>query len=115
MSETQPRNPIALTARQEKALPVVVAHASFRDAAQEAGVSERTLYRWMAQGPFRERVLEERQAASRATLKRLPKLASRAIDALDTAMTNEELPLDQRVEAARGALALVADLFGAKR
>lgn len=53
-----------LTQRQERALHAVIAHLTRREAAQAAGVSDATLWRYMQDKGFKQRLSEAREAST---------------------------------------------------
>lgn len=100
-----------LTPRQRQGLLALVGHPSVSDAARASGISERTLYRWLAQPVFRERLEAERELAFRRVAKKIPKLANRAVASLDRVLLDEALPAETRIAAARTVLDLAAQLL----
>jgi hypothetical protein len=56
-----------ITAKQEKAIMELLRNPTVKEASQQAGVGERTLWRWLQEDDFREAYMEARkQAFSRA-------------------------------------------------
>ena len=48
----QTETEIKLTARQSKAIPIIIDSASYTEAAQRAGISRKTFYQWLKQPEF---------------------------------------------------------------
>lgn len=77
---TGPRDPI-LTPQQLQVLECLLTGGSVADAAQAAGVSERTVYRWVQMPEFREAFEEQRRATLQRAALRLNRMAEDAADA----------------------------------
>lgn len=51
---------IKLTARQSRAIPLIIDSASYTEAAQRAGISRKTFYQWLKQPEFKAEVDRQR-------------------------------------------------------
>jgi len=79
-----------LTARQQKALDALLRGCTQEAAAREAGVSRRTLGRWLTQNVAFQRALRDaEQEALKRIHRRLAALAECACDALARALQGE--------------------------
>jgi len=97
MSENgTPKKP---TPRQRRAIAALLATGDKNDAAEQAGVSRRTLYRWMHQDEFRAELVQAETAALDELSRQLVRLAALAVETLERAMANAETD-GQRIRAA---------------
>jgi hypothetical protein len=72
-----------LTPRQHRAISALIAAKSHVEAAEVAGVGERTLYRWLADPAFRAELSQAEGELIDLATRRLIDLQEAAIDALD--------------------------------
>lgn len=98
--------PGRLTERQERALLAVVTHATPREAAKAAGVSEVTLWRYRRNKEFARRLREGRAALSDHTITLLQKASVDAVNFLSSLVGREDAPWHPRVSAARAIIDL---------
>ena len=63
-----------------------------REAAEDAGIGETTLYRWLSDSAFSEELSQRRNAVLRAATAQLSGIVEDAIGTLQRAMTGEKLP-----------------------
>jgi hypothetical protein len=87
--------------------PLVIALAagrSRRDAAESAGVSERTVYRRLEDPGFRARVHAERDELIRSAVGRLCDASVDAVETLRGVASDSAAPTNSRVAAARAIL-----------
>jgi hypothetical protein len=91
-----------LTPRQERAILALLAEPSVTAAAAAARVPESTLYRWLADPPFRDRLRAARRAVFEHGLGALAQATGEAVDVLRRALDNG----DPAVEV-KAALALL--------
>ena len=96
--------PETLTDRQEEGVEALLATISVGAAAQQIGVSRTTIYRWLKQPAFAERLREARHEAMRRGIHRLHQVAEEAAVVLHEIMVNPEAPAAARVTAARSAI-----------
>ena len=91
----------ALTPKQEKALIALISHPTLKEAAHACGLSETTLWRYMKDQTFAQRVREARQQAMLHLGMRLQEGSSEAATVLRNLMMSEETPASTRVTACR--------------
>ena len=63
MSQDVPQNSITLSDSQVHALPFMTSSRTFSQAAEKAGISRRTIHRWMNDPAFREEYQRQRDEA----------------------------------------------------
>ena len=86
-----------LTAKQQKALDALLRGCTQEAAAREAGVSRRTLGRWMSRNvAFQQALRDAEQEALKRIHRRLAALAENACDALAQALQGEAQPAQVR-------------------
>ena len=86
-----------LTAKQQKALDALLRGCTQEAAAREAGVSRRTLGRWLTQNvAFQQALRSAEQEALKRIHRRLVGLAENACDALARALQGEAQPAQVR-------------------
>lgn len=73
---------MALTDRQRKAVPLVVASATVADAARRAKVARQTLHGWLAEDEFRAEVDRQREQVARQAYGLLKQNMTRAVETL---------------------------------
>ena len=89
-----------ITPRQRKAIESLLTRGDVKSAAQAAGVTRKTIYRWFKQDHFK-RALAEAEAEAVASLSRaLVRLGDRATQTLEGAMADGEARMGTRVRAA---------------
>jgi AcrR family transcriptional regulator len=98
--------PGGLSERQERALLAVVTHATPREAAKAAGVSEATLWRYRRNKEFAGRLREARSAMSDHTITLLQKASVEAVNFLSSLVGRDDAPWQPRVSAARAIVDL---------
>jgi len=98
------------SAKKERAIQSLLQGASVARAAKAAGVTPRTLFRWLADESFTRRLHEAQQSIFDRVTRRLTVKAIRAVTVLSTVMNDEEAPPSARVRAALGVLKLVVDI-----
>ena len=86
-----------LTAKQQKALDALLRGCTQEAAAREAGVSRRTLGRWLSRNvAFQQALRDAEQEALKRIHRRLVALAESACDALAQALQGEAQPAQVR-------------------
>jgi molybdenum-dependent DNA-binding transcriptional regulator ModE len=100
----EPEDCGSLPAKQELALRAVISHPTLKDAAQTAGISETTLWRYMQDAEFSRRLREARREAVGHAVLRLQKASSDAVTVLGNIMMSESAPASARITAARAVL-----------
>ncbi len=92
-----------MTTKQDRAVLALLTCRTIADAAKVAGVSERTLRRWLKQPEFQQALARERAQVFAAVTGRLTRYATAAVDFLYKVMRSKNTtPADSvRVRAAR--------------
>ena len=93
---------VPLTARQLSALPYLAAFPSFNQAAHAAGIGRSTLYRWLEDDRFREKLIRLREETAEFARQEAKGLMLRAVDVFRDAMSNGDITV--RLRAARYSL-----------
>jgi len=93
-----------LTPKQVKAIQAMLETVVKKDVAAAAGVSVRTLERWMVNPFFREALAEAESDAISGATRQLIKLQSSAIDTISGVLSDKTLPVNVRLQA--GAVVL---------
>lgn len=91
--------------KKEAAITALLSQRNHEEAAREAGVSKRTLNRWLQMPEFQAAFLESRRAVMFQANARLQKFASAAVSTLGRVMTDLNAPAAARVRAADCILA----------
>lgn len=95
---------LKLPGKQERALAALLNNPTVRDAAAEAKVSEATLYRYMREATFAERLKEARRGAVEHLSARLQAKAADAAKVLSDIAEDDSKPASVRVAAARAII-----------
>lgn len=90
-----------LPPKQELALQAVISHPTLKEAAQAAGISETTLWRYMQDEEFSRRLKEARREAFDHAATRLQRASGDAVTVLSDLMRKEDAPAAARISAAR--------------
>jgi hypothetical protein len=94
-----------LTTKQAKALAALISQPTLGLAATHAGVTERTLYRWLAEdAAFKAEYLRLRREIVASATFALQKASNNAVNALVSVMNDPEAPASSRVQAAKVVL-----------
>lgn len=93
-----------LTPKQRKAIAALISEPTQKKAAELAGVNEKTIIRWMAEGDFKAALREAESAAIDAATRRLIGLESLATKALRDVLTEPKIAPGVKVRAARSVL-----------
>ena len=104
------RTPDGLTPKQRKAVEALLTTGEVAAAAQAAGVSRDTLYRWLKQPAFLAAVRAGEARALDELSRRLVGLGRTAVATLERAMADPATPAATRVRAADAALARLLQL-----
>jgi hypothetical protein len=94
-----------LGSKQEAAIAALLSQRNQEEAAQAAGVSKRTLNRWLRTPAFQTAYREARRAAMSQANARMQQAASAAVSALLKVMVDPTTPAAARVRAADCILA----------
>ena len=95
-----------LNAKQEKALAALLSQPTIREAAREAGVSDRSIFNWLNEPAFSQAYREARAKNVSLAVAGLQRSMGQALEALQDVMTNPDSPASARVSAARTVLEL---------
>jgi hypothetical protein len=93
-----------LTPRQEKAIGYLLAEPSIRQAAQRAGIPEKTIYNWLGTPAFAEAYRLARREAANQAIAQLQQYSSTAARVIVSIMVKESTPIALRLSAARTVL-----------
>ena len=99
-----------LTPRQRKAIPALLDADTIAGAAELAGVSERTLHRWLKDGPFTAELHQAQDRAIDAAISKLSGEARAAASTLASIHRDPKVPAAVRVQAARAVLTEILKL-----
>ncbi len=92
--------------KQDKAITALLSCKTIADAAQQAGVSERSLYNWLSDETFQAAYRAARWQAAGQAIARLQQISIEAANALQDVFNNIEAPASARVSAARAVIEL---------
>ena len=106
----QDRTDSSLGPKQRKAVEALLTTGDARSAAQAAGVSRDTLYRWLKQPAFLAAVREAEARALDELSRVLVRLGSTAAATLERAMAEPSAPWATRVRAADASLGRLLQL-----
>lgn len=93
-----------LSPRQAKALEVLVSGGSTSEAATAAGVSVRTIQRWLHREDFKQALRQAQAEVMEALTRRLRALGTRAVETLGQVMGDKLAPPSSRVSGAKCVL-----------
>ncbi len=99
-----------LTPQESAAIAALLVSRTVQDAAAAAGISERTLRRWLtSREHFRTALRREQRATMAAVTARLQQVALKAVDTLEDVMEDGEASHASKVTAARALLELAQE------
>lgn len=90
--------------KKDQALAALVTHSTIREASKSSGIPERTLWRYMEQPDFSERLAVEKGKLISSASDRLKSKLDAATQAIADVMEDAEAPPQTRVNAARTIL-----------
>lgn len=93
-----------LRPEQERAIVALLTHPTITDAANEVGVSRRTLHRWLQDPDFQMALQAALDAQSAALGHAMAGLAQQAVETLQAVLIDPKAPPGVRVRAALGVL-----------
>lgn len=96
-----------LPARQEAVLAALLAQPTIKEAAESAGVSETTAWRYLRDEKFRERYRTAQRQCIEHIIVRVRQDAAAAVSALREIVDDRMAPTGSRVQAARAILETV--------
>lgn len=94
-----------LSGKQLRAVRALLTRPTVAQAAQECGLSEATVYRWLNDAAFRAALAQAEGEAVAAAGRRLAALAETALDALAGTLTDPRTPAPVKVRACEVVLA----------
>ncbi len=92
--------------KQEQAVAALISSSSIAEAAQVAGIGERTLYTWLSDKAFAEQYRTARREVVGQALAQLQRVSSLAVTTLSEIMADKEAPAGSRVNASKAVLDL---------
>ncbi|KJS18569.1 MAG: phage protein [Peptococcaceae bacterium BRH_c4b] len=90
--------------KQEAAIAALLTAPTIAAAAQAVGISEGTLWRWLQLPEFQEKYREAKRQAVAQAIARLQQATTKAVDTLESIMTDDEAPPSSKVTAAKTVL-----------
>jgi DNA-binding MurR/RpiR family transcriptional regulator len=93
-----------LTVRQRKLVRALLEQPTIAEAADTAGVSEATAYRWMKEAAFQAALREAERQVWDGIRRSLTARGRDAVDALGSVLADESQPGSARVSAAKAVL-----------
>ncbi len=93
-----------LTRKQEVAIANLLTATNLTAAAEQTGVSERTLIRWLQKEGFQDAYREARRQVVQHAVVQIQQACEEAVSTLRQIMTETGLPASARVSAARAVL-----------
>jgi predicted transcriptional regulator len=98
-------NPISITTnRQEKAIIALLNQPTMKEAAEAAGISEVTLWRWLQTPDFRSSYMEARRVAVQRAIARTQAATTEAVETLREVMNDQTAKGSERIAAAKAIL-----------
>src|SRR5215207_5562056 len=95
---------VLITSKQEKAIIALLNEPTTKQAAEVAGVSEVTLWRWLQDSDFRTYYMEARRRAVQRAIARTQAVTSEAVETLREIMNSASAMPSARVAAAKAIL-----------
>ena len=86
--------------KKEKAVDALITCRTYEDAARQAGISSRTLHRWLKDPEFNEAYLMARVNSHKQRSARVQQVSPVAVNTLIEVMKNPKSPASARVRAA---------------
>ncbi len=93
-----------LTPKQAQALRSLLAKPSIGEAAKDAGVTSRTLYRWLDEPAFRQALTQAEDQAINAATRRLVGISEVAVAVIASIMADRNVHAGTRLRAAQAVL-----------
>lgn len=82
----------ALTPKQHKAIAALISERTHEDAAEAAGISSATLYRWLKEDAFMDAYREATSQAFEGAIRKLHALTPKALEILEEHLVSDEEP-----------------------
>lgn len=99
-----------LSSAQRKAIPHLLANRTVEDAAKAAGVSERTMHRWLADATFAAALMAAEGDLIDFATRRLVRLSDKAIATLEAVLDDDQVSANTKIRAALGILGTLTEL-----
>ena len=93
-----------MTPSEERALSALITSKSKKEAAQKAGITERTMRRYFENPEFCKRYREAFAQVVQDATRQAQQLLAPALSTLESVMADEDIPATARVNAAKIAL-----------
>jgi DNA-binding MurR/RpiR family transcriptional regulator len=93
-----------LPRKHHQAIAALIEHRTIREAAQDVGIGQATLFRWMQDPHFRRAYREAKRRVMDHTITQLQRASSEAVTNLQSIMNDTKNPPSARVTAARTIL-----------
>jgi hypothetical protein len=93
-----------ISRQQEKALTALLTCPSITAAAQQCGVAEVTLHRWLKDTAFQAAYREARRVVVQHAIAQVQRATGEAVETLRSVMQDPEAPASARVSAAKAIL-----------
>jgi DNA-binding MurR/RpiR family transcriptional regulator len=90
--------------KKDQAILALLTHPTIGEAADTAGVSEVTLWRWLQDQDFQQSYREAKRQVVQQALTRVQQVSGEAVDVLRDVMADDTKPPSSRVTAARTIL-----------
>lgn len=92
--------------KKDQAIIALLTEPTITTAAEKAGITPRTLYKWLQTSEFKAAYREAKREAYTVAITRLQQAAAEAVEALRAIMNDPDKPSSARVSAARAILEL---------
>src|SRR5215510_7648941 len=93
-----------LSHKQERAIAALLVAPSVTAAAQQIGVNENTLLRWLKDATFQAAYREARRSVVQHAITQVQRATGEAVETLRTVMQDPDAPASARVSAAKAIL-----------
>jgi hypothetical protein len=100
-TEEQTDDQNVLTPKEETTIQALLSHATLKQAAAAAGISDATLWRWLRKDHFRKAYLEARRSVVHQSFSRFQQLAADAPAVVYDIMNNDKESGPTRIAAAK--------------
>jgi transposase-like protein len=90
--------------KKDKAILALLSHSTIEAAAQDVGVTRKTLHRWLKEEDFKEKLEEAKRETVGLLTIRVRASMQEALNTLTEVMGDREMPAHARVSAAKAVL-----------
>ena len=94
------------TTKKSKAIVALLSGKTNSQAAQSAGVTERTIYRWLSEQSFQTELHEAEQQMIESSTRQMSSLQEKAINVLDQLLVSQDVSPQIRLRTANSILRL---------